>query len=121
MTHLLLFLICKSFHTLSGDYLVAEEIDKKDKNMKKLNKNFKVFICTLFSFSFLIVLLCGLIITEKSCRYVGFGEASPLFVCEHKKLKPTYLRVHFMGKDYVWLSAGKSEILHLENKKSQYR
>ncbi len=61
----------------------------------------KTFFCALIGTSLFIVLLTGFVIAEKNTRYIAFGDNSPLITYEYKNFKLYFLKIHFMGKDYI--------------------
>lgn len=72
--------------------------------MKALKENIKIFFSSMISTFFVLVLLCGLATVEKNAKYIAFGDNSPLFMFKYNGLKPIYIKIHFMGKDYVLIN-----------------
>ncbi len=69
--------------------------------MKHSNDFLRTFLCSLTSTILFIFLLTGFVLAEKNTRSIAFGDNSPFFICEHKGLKIYFIKIHFMGKDYI--------------------
>lgn len=70
--------------------------------MKISRNKMKTFVCSLIGTSLMIILLCGFIIVEKNTRHIAFGDNSPFFICEREKIFPSFFKIHFMGRDYIY-------------------
>ena len=70
--------------------------------MKIRENKMRIFLSSLVGTALIIALLCGFIIVEKNTRYIAFGDDSRFFICERKKILPSFLKIHFMGKDYIY-------------------
>lgn len=77
--------------------------------MRFSKNNIKIFFCSLAGTFLLLTLLCGFILVEKNTRYIAFGDNTPFFVYQQEKNMPYFVRLHFMGSDYVILASEKNQ------------
>lgn len=64
--------------------------------------NIRIFLCSVTSSILFLSLLCGFVIVEKNTRYVAFGDNSPFFVYKYSHLNKMFIKLHFMGRDYIF-------------------
>ena len=69
--------------------------------MKLSNETLRTFLCSLASTILFIFLLTGFVVAEKNTRSIAFGDNAPFFICEHDGLRLHFLKIHFMGRDYI--------------------
>lgn len=69
--------------------------------MKKYKWQTKYFITSMLSTLLVLTLFSGFVIAEKNIRYIAFGDTSPFLVYEQKNMIPVYIKIHFMGKDFI--------------------
>ena len=67
-----------------------------DKNSKKH------FFISMISTLFVLALITGFIIVEKNARSVMLEDSSPFFVYKQKNFLPELVKIHFMGKDFIF-------------------
>lgn len=65
-------------------------------------KNIKCFLISMASTIFVLALITGFIIVEKNAREVICEDSSPFFIYREKNFIPEFLKIHFMGKDFIF-------------------
>ncbi len=68
--------------------------------MDKISKKYFIFFMT--STLFILTLITGFIIVEKNARGVIFEDSPPFFICKQKDFRPELIKIHFMGKDFIF-------------------
>ena len=67
-----------------------------DKNSRKY------FLVSMASTLFVLALITGFIIVEKNARAVMLEDNSPFLVYKQKNFLPELVKIHFMGKDFIF-------------------
>ncbi len=65
-------------------------------------KGLKTYLLSAVSTCYLLLLICGLVIVEKNSNKIIQEKNLPFLVYEHENLKPKFLSLHFMGKDFIF-------------------
>ncbi len=60
------------------------------------------FFIPMISTFFVLVLITGFTVVEKNARAVIFEDNPPFFVCRQKNFRPELIKIHFMGKDFIF-------------------
>ena len=62
----------------------------------------KYFFVSMMSTLFILALITGFIIVEKNARAVMLEDSSPFLVYSQKNFVPDFVKIHFMGKDFIF-------------------
>ncbi len=65
-------------------------------------KRKRYFFVSMFSTLFILALITGFTIVEKNARGIILEDNPPFLVCKQKNFIPESLRIHFMGKDFIF-------------------
>lgn len=65
-------------------------------------KSKKYFFISMISTLFVLALITGFIVVEKNARAIMLEDSSPFLVYKQKNFLPELVKIHFMGKDFVF-------------------